>query len=117
MQKPPHKTSTDNDTQEAPQRSRTERRREDARRRLMKATYEIIAQRGLEGLIVQDITEAADVGYGSFYNHFGSKDAIVEAVNHAANNYLKERHRGLGDTIPDRVERFAMCLRMYLHLS
>jgi DNA-binding transcriptional regulator YbjK len=64
-------------------KSRSERRREDARRRLMKAAYEIIAQRGLEGLIVQDVTETADVGYGSFYNHFSSKEAIVEAVNHA----------------------------------
>jgi hypothetical protein len=50
-------------------KSRSERRREDTRRRLMKAACEIIARRGFEGLLVKDITEAAEVGYGSFYYH------------------------------------------------
>jgi AcrR family transcriptional regulator len=82
----------------------------------MKATYEIIARRGLEGLIIQDITEAADVGYGSFYNHFPSKEAIVAAVNDAANGYTKEVHRHLASLASDRAERFAMSLRMSLQL-
>ena len=116
MQKHAHKTLTDNSLQVVPQRNRTERRREDARRRLMKATYEIVAQRGLDGLIVQDITEAADVGYGSFYNHFPSKDAILEAVNHAANDYSKEVCRQIAELGFDRTERFVMNLRMSLHL-
>src|SRR5271165_1807938 len=87
-------------------KSRSERRREDTRRRLMKATYEIIAKRGLEGLVIQDITEAADVGYGSFYNHFISKDAVVAAVIDAARGYAKEMYRRLGDHTSDRAEAF-----------
>jgi AcrR family transcriptional regulator len=34
----------------------------------------------VDGVAVNEITEAADVGYGSFYNHFESKDAIHAAV-------------------------------------
>lgn len=34
----------------------------------------------MEGVAINEITEAADVGFGSFYNHFESKEAIYEAV-------------------------------------
>lgn len=116
MHKHAQKGLGDGDLADLSPRSRSERRREDTRRRLMKATYEIIARSGLEGLIIQDITEAADVGYGSFYNHFPSKEAIVAAVNDAANDYTKEVHRRLAGLASDRAERFAMSLRKSLHL-
>jgi AcrR family transcriptional regulator len=102
---------------EFPVRSRSERRREDTRRRLMKATYEIISQRGLEGLVIQDITEVADVGYGSFYNHFESKDAVVAAVIEASRKYSAEIHERISELASDRAEAFAMSLRMCLHHS
>ena len=108
-----------NDAKPSPSapKSRSERRREDTRRRLMKATYELIAKRGLEGLVIQDITEAADVGYGSFYNHFSSKEAIVDAVTEA----VLARGVGLYERIAaqaaDEVETFAMELRACLEIS
>ncbi len=98
-------------------KSRSDRRREDTRRRLMKATYEIIARRGLEGLVIQDITEAADVGYGSFYNHFSSKEAVVEAVITAAlarNAALNEK---LSAVAADGVEKFAFEIKSCLEQS
>ncbi|MFP3590175.1 TetR/AcrR family transcriptional regulator, partial [Paraburkholderia sp. SIMBA_055] len=33
-------------------------------------------QKGMDGVTINEITEAADVGFGSFYNHFESKEAI-----------------------------------------
>jgi AcrR family transcriptional regulator len=96
---------------------RTERRREDTRRRLMKAAYEIIAERGFEGLVIQDITQRADVGYGSFYNHFASKEAIVEATIEAAHLRTKQMYEGLDAHTADRVEAFAADLRMWFHVS
>jgi AcrR family transcriptional regulator len=98
-------------------KSRSERRREDTRRRLMRATYEIIAARGLEGLVIQDITEAADVGYGSFYNHFTSKEAVVAAVVDAALAQSAALYEALGAYASDRVESFAMELRACLKQS
>src|SRR5262245_29092410 len=98
-------------------KGRMERRREDTRRRLMKATYEIIARRGLEGLVIQDITEAADVGYGSFYNHFSSKEAIVEAVIDAALARSAALYEGLASHASDHVERFAFEMRACLEQS
>jgi len=39
-----------------------------------------MAERGLDGVAINEITEAADVGFGTFYNHFESKEAIYEAL-------------------------------------
>ncbi len=83
----------------------------------MRATFEIIARRGLEGLVIQDITETADVGYGSFYSHFTSKDAVVAAVIDAARSYGKEIYRRLADHTSDQAEAFAMQLLACLRLS
>jgi AcrR family transcriptional regulator len=83
----------------------------------MKATYEIIARRGLEGLVIQDITEAADVGYGTFYNHFTTKDAAVAAVIDASRDFTKEIYRRLGEHACDRAEAFVLELLACLRLS
>jgi AcrR family transcriptional regulator len=60
--------------------SRTARRQARTRADLITAAREIIAERGLDGLRVSDVTERADVAFGTFYNQFNSKDDIVEAV-------------------------------------
>jgi AcrR family transcriptional regulator len=59
---------------------RRERRKLEARGRLLAATRQMIAEQGAAELKIADIAKAADVGFGTFYNHFESKDAIVEAV-------------------------------------
>jgi AcrR family transcriptional regulator len=56
------------------------RRRQATRRKLIDAAKALIARQGVESTRIQEITEEADVGFGSFYNHFPTKDAIVEAV-------------------------------------
>lgn len=56
------------------------RRREATRTKLLEATKTLIGRHGVDNVRVQEITTEADVGFGSFYNHFESKDAIVEAV-------------------------------------
>jgi len=39
-----------------------------------------MAERGMEGVAINEITEAADVGFGSFYNYFASKKDIYDEV-------------------------------------
>jgi AcrR family transcriptional regulator len=60
--------------------SRIDRRRERTRKRLLEAARSQIADKGVSGLRINDITEGADVALGSFYNHFESKEAIVDAI-------------------------------------
>ena len=39
-----------------------------------------MASRGMEGVAINEITEAADVGFGTFYNYFESKEAVYDAL-------------------------------------
>jgi AcrR family transcriptional regulator len=59
---------------------RRARRREATRQRLLDAARTLFATKGADNTRINEITDEADVGFGSFYNHFDSKDAIVEAV-------------------------------------
>jgi len=60
--------------------TRSERRRSRRRRKIINAARRIIAEKGLAGLTVQDVTETADMAVGSFYTYFPSKEALIEAA-------------------------------------
>jgi AcrR family transcriptional regulator len=47
---------------------------------LTDAARVLIAEKGVAALRIGDVTDEADVGRGSFYNYFESKEALVEAV-------------------------------------
>ena len=56
---------------------RRERRAAETRIRLFRCALELIAERGLADVTIEDITEAADVGKGTFFNYFASKDHVL----------------------------------------
>jgi len=56
---------------------RRERRAAETRIRLFHSALELIAERGLEKVTVEDITEAADVGKGTFFNYFATKEHVL----------------------------------------
>lgn len=56
------------------------RRKRETRARLLDAALRLMAVKGMEGVAINEITEAADVGFGSFYNHFESKEAIYSTL-------------------------------------
>src|SRR5216683_1938120 len=58
---------------------RRQRRSSEIRERLFRAALDVFAQRGFAESTVEDITEAADVGKGTFFNYFPSKDHILLA--------------------------------------
>lgn len=39
-----------------------------------------MARKGVDAATIAEITEEADLGFGTFYNHFASKEAIVDEV-------------------------------------
>jgi len=59
--------------------SRRVRRSAEIRERLFRSALELFARRGFAQTTVEDITEAADVGKGTFFNYFPSKDHILLA--------------------------------------
>src|SRR5260370_16893747 len=58
---------------------RRQRRSADIRERLFRAALSLFAKKGFAETTVEDITEAADVGKGTFFNYFPSKDHILLA--------------------------------------
>jgi AcrR family transcriptional regulator len=59
---------------------RLAKRRRTTRARLLKAAYEIIADSGVADAKIKDITDRADVGFGTFYNYFVDKDDLASQV-------------------------------------
>ncbi len=59
--------------------SRRLRRGAEIRERLFRSALELFARKGFANTTVEDITEAADVGKGTFFNYFPSKDHILLA--------------------------------------
>src|SRR5437660_12340146 len=56
---------------------RRQRRSSEIRERLFRAALDLFASKGFLETTVEDITEAADVGKGTFFNYFPSKDHIL----------------------------------------
>ena len=59
---------------------RRERRKQETRQRLLRAAWELFQERGYDQTTVANITEAADVAKGTFFNYFVTKEAIVEQI-------------------------------------
>ena len=91
--------------------ARGSRRRRETRGKLLRAAFELMAERGMDGVAVNEITEAADVGFGSFYNHFESKDAIHAAlVEQVFEGYADALDRALAG-LEDPAEVMAASVR------
>jgi AcrR family transcriptional regulator len=58
---------------------RRQRRSAETRERLFRSALDLFARKGFTETTVEDITEAADVGKGTFFNYFPSKDHILLA--------------------------------------
>jgi AcrR family transcriptional regulator len=56
---------------------RRERRAAETRLRLFRCALQLFATRGFPNVTVEDITQAADVGKGTFFNYFESKDHVL----------------------------------------
>ncbi|OBA60575.1 TetR family transcriptional regulator [Mycobacterium sp. 1100029.7] len=98
-------------TDEADSPNRLERRKRRTRAALISAAQRLIAE-GKTNVPVLEITRAADVGMGSFYNHFDSKEQLFEA---AVADVL-DAHGAMLDrltaSIEDPAETFAASFRL-----
>ncbi|QRK06995.1 TetR/AcrR family transcriptional regulator [Archangium violaceum] len=102
------KPSTDEPTEKEP---RGARRKRETRARLLEAALQLMSERGMEGVAINEITEAADVGFGSFYNHFESKEAIYEALVDTVFEDFADALDRLTADISDPAEVLAVSVR------
>ena len=57
--------------------SRVERKRRDTRNRIIRKAETLMRSRPIDEVTIQDITDAADIGHGTFYLHFKSKYEVL----------------------------------------
>ncbi len=96
---------------------RRARRRLETRGKLLAAARTVFAAQGVESTRINDITEQADVGFGSFYNHFESKEAIAEAVLRETVAAQAARLDALTADLDDPAEIVATAHRYFIHLA
>lgn len=87
------------------------KRKRDTRARLLGAALDLMAHRGVAGVAINEITEKADVGFGSFYNHFESKDAIHAALVEEVIGHFAVALDKLGDQLNDPAEKISASAR------
>ena len=97
--------------------NRLDRRKARTRAALVAAARELLASRDPAEVSIQEITDAADVGFGSFYNHFETKAELFDA----AIEEVFEEHGALFDALTaemaDPAEVFASSMRMTVGMA
>ncbi|MEZ5998723.1 MAG: helix-turn-helix domain-containing protein [Hyphomonas sp.] len=71
--------------------NRNERRRRRTREMILEAADVVFRRKGVNSATVNDITDEADVAYGSFYNHFDSMEDLVAARAELTMQRVQER--------------------------
>jgi AcrR family transcriptional regulator len=91
--------------------NRLERRKARTRASLVRAAQGFIAA-GRTNVPIQEITQAADVGMGSFYNHFETKEELFDAAVEDALDAFGATLDRLTADIDDPAQVFAQSFRL-----
>jgi len=92
-------------------KNRLERRKQRTRAALIGAAQTFIAA-GKFNVPVLEITQAADVGMGSFYNHFDSKEQLFQAAVNEVLDDIGDLLDKLTEVDEDPAETFARSFRL-----
>lgn len=97
--------------------SRHERRRHRNRDALINAGYKIMAEKGIDAATMAEIAELADVGAGTAYNHFASKDELAMAVMEQVIHRLAIRVKIATEGFDDPAQVFAYGVRATMQIA
>ena len=71
--------------------SRVERRKEKTRNALLMVALDLFQEKGIYWTKIEDITERADIGKGTFYQYFQTKEDLLEVLLQQGLNELLSR--------------------------
>ena len=97
--------------------NRFERRREKTRVELLEAAKRVIARKGYHNTRIADIASEADVGLGTFYLHFKTKNEIfIELIDYGA-GHLREELVEAKTGIHDPAEKLRITINIILEAA
>lgn len=88
-------------------KNRSQKRAKRTRKKLKKAALDVFSEKSVDAATVEEITEKADVGKGTLYQHFEDKEEIVVTLVDEAVEHLIERirsHESPPETLEDMLE-------------
>ena len=84
-------------------KGRSQKRAKRTRKKLKKAALGVFSEKGIDATTVEEITEKADVGKGTLYQHFEDKEEIAVVLAEEAIEHLIERIRSY-ESAPETLE-------------
>lgn len=100
-----------------PQGSRRERKKLAFRSRIIAVAIELFSRDGIENVTVEQIAEAADIGKGTVYNYFETKEAIIVAFMVELERRVQARVRRLMATTGSLDSILAEFIRLQFRLK
>jgi len=101
----------------APAEGRVARRQRLVREALIRSARAIMSEKGVDGATMLEIAERADVGAGTVYNYFKSKDDLAVAVLEEMMSSLGARIERVTNTFSDPAQVYAYGVRMVLETA
>ena len=83
------------------------------RKKLITAARDLIYNKGIENISIQDVTEAAGLATGSFYNYFENKNAIIQAIIEDFDNLFATCLSETRNKLNDPAMRLSVTLKYY----
>ncbi|MGD0609815.1 MAG: TetR/AcrR family transcriptional regulator [Streptosporangiaceae bacterium] len=96
----------------SPRVSRLDRRKARTRQALIDAAVRLIAEGRGDRASIAEITEEADIGFGSFYNHFDSKEQLFQTASEEVLERWGQMIDRASAGITDPAELFAVGMRI-----
>lgn len=91
--------------------TRNERRKRRNRQALIEAGHKVMAEKGIDAATMSEIADLADVGAGTVYNYFASKDDLAMRVMEEVMDRLAQRIEAVTDTFADPAQVYAFGIR------
>jgi AcrR family transcriptional regulator len=91
--------------------TRSERRRRRNRQALIEAGYQVMTRKGIDAATMSEITELADMGAGTVYNYFASKEELTVCIMEQVMDRLSQRIEAVTNTFTDPAQVYAFGIR------
>jgi AcrR family transcriptional regulator len=103
--------------QPAQQNGRVARRQQRNREALINAASSVMSEKGVDGATMLEIAELADMGAGTIYNYFKSKDELAIAVLEEMMHALAVRIEVATEKFDDPAQVYAYGIRTVLETA